>query len=178
MTDASHPPLAQSGIRLLWISVLVIVIDQLSKWWIVSNLEIGQSIELLPVFAILRTFNTGAAWSMFDHAGGAQRWVFTVLAVGVSVALVYWLRRLAVSTHTMLAAGLALILGGALGNALDRVRLAHVIDFFFAHWGNSTFPVFNVADSAITVGAVLVVLDALRESRREKQSAQAPKQAD
>ncbi len=178
MTDAPHPPLAQSGIRFLWISVLVIALDQLSKWWIVHNLEVGQTIPLLPVFSILRTYNLGAAWSMFADAGGAQRWIFTVLAVGVSVALVYWLRRLALSAHTMLATGLALILGGALGNALDRVRLGHVIDFFFAHWGDKTFPVFNVADSAISVGAALVVLDALRESRREKQAAQAPKQAD
>jgi signal peptidase II len=178
MSDAPNLPLAQSGIRLLWIAVVVIAIDQLSKWWIVSNLEVGQSIELLPVFAILRTFNTGAAWSMFADAGGAQRWIFSVLAVGVSAALIYWLRRLALSTHTLLATGLALILGGALGNALDRVRLAHVIDFFFAHWNDAKFPVFNVADSAITVGAALVVLDALRESRREKQAAQTPKQAD
>ena len=177
MTDATHPPLAQSGIRLLWISALVIAVDQVSKWWIVHHLALGQSIELLPVFAILRTFNTGAAWSMFADAGGAQRWIFTVLAVGVSAALIYWLRRLALSTHTLLATGLALILGGALGNALDRMRLGHVVDFFFAHWGDSKFPVFNVADSAISVGAVLVVLDALHESRREKQATQATKQA-
>jgi signal peptidase II len=178
MTDAPRPPLAQSGIRLLWISVVVIAIDQLSKWWIVHNLEDGQSIELLPVFAILRTFNPGAAWSMFADAGGAQRWIFTALAIGVSAALVYWLRRLALSTHTLLGTGLALILGGALGNALDRVRLAHVIDFFFAHWGDSKFPVFNVADTAITIGAALVILDAIRDSHREKQAARAPKQAD
>jgi signal peptidase II len=178
MTNFTNPPLVQSGIRLLWIAVVVVAVDQLSKWWIVHNLELGQSIELLPVFAILRTFNTGAAWSMFADAGGAQRWIFTVLAVGVSAALIYWLRRLALSTHTLLATGLALILGGALGNALDRVRLGHVIDFFFAHWKDAKFPVFNVADSAITVGAVLVVLDALHESRREKQAAQATRQAD
>src|SRR4029079_1268054 len=175
MTDAPHPPLAQSGIRLLWIAALVIAVDQLSKWWIVHHLAIGESIEVLPVFAILRTFNLGAAWSMFADAGGAQRWLFTVLAVAVSAALVDWLRRLALSTHTLLATGLALILGGALGNALDRVRLGHVVDFFFAPWGDSKFPVFNVADSAISVGAVLVVLDALQESRREKQATQAPK---
>jgi signal peptidase II len=170
--------LDQSGIRCLWISAAVLAIDQISKWWIVSNLEVGQSIELLPVFAILRTFNTGAAWSMFADAGGAQRWIFTVLAAIVSVALVYWLRRLALSTHALLCSGLALILGGALGNALDRARLGHVVDFFFAHWKDARFPVFNVADSAITVGAVLVVFDALLESRRDKQAAQAPKQVD
>jgi signal peptidase II len=178
MSDAANPLLARSGIRLLWISALVIVVDQMSKWWIVHHLAIGQSIELLPVFAILRTFNLGAAWSMFADAGGAQRWIFTVLAIVVSAALIYWLRRLALATHTLLATGLALILGGALGNALDRLRLGHVVDFFFAHWGDSKFPVFNVADSAISIGAVLVVLDALHESRREKLAAQAPKQAD
>jgi signal peptidase II len=102
---------------------------------------------------------------MLADAAGWQRWVFVALALAVSVTLIVWLRRLAAATHGLIACGLALIVGGALGNMLDRVRLAHVIDFIHAHWGAYYFPAFNVADSAITVGAGLLLLDAWREAR-------------
>jgi len=177
MTAPTHLSPGQSGIRWLWIAALIIALDQLSKLWIVNNLELGQSISLLPVFDIFRTFNEGAAWSMFANAVGAQRWIFSSLAIVVSIALVIYLRRKVLATQYLLAFGLTLIVGGALGNLIDRMRLGHVIDFFLAHWGESRFPVFNVADSAISVGAALVVLDALFESRRERLAATAPKQA-
>jgi signal peptidase II len=120
---------------------------------------------LLPVLDIVLTYNTGAAFSMLADAAGWQRWLFVALALGVSVTLVVWLRRLAAATQGLIACGLALIIGGALGNMLDRLRLGHVIDFVHAHWGQHYFPAFNVADSAITVGAALLLLDALREAR-------------
>jgi signal peptidase II len=91
-----------------------------------------------------------------------------VLAVGVSIALVFWLRRLALTTHALLAFGLALILGGAIGNVIDRIEHGYVVDFVHAHWGSAYFPAFNVADAAISVGAVLVILDAILEGRRKK----------
>jgi signal peptidase II len=125
---------------------------------------------VLPVLNIIHTYNPGAAWSMFANAGGAQRWVFSVLAVVVSAVLVYWLRRLALSTQRLLIGGLTLILGGAIGNVLDRLRLGHVVDFVQVHWNDSYFPAFNVADSAISIGAVFVVLDAIRESQRERRA--------
>jgi signal peptidase II len=158
----------ESGIRWVWIAVAVIVVDQLTKSWIVSTMHFEQSIHVLPVLNIIHTVNYGAAWSMFAEAGGAQRWVFSALAVGISILLVYWLRRLALATHALLIAGLTLILGGAIGNVIDRLRLGHVIDFIQVHWNGSYFPAFNVADSAISVGAACVILDALREARRER----------
>ena len=102
---------------------------------------------------------------MFDTASGWQRWVFSALAVGVSAALIVWLRRLERGA-TLLAAALALVLGGALGNVIDRLRLGYVVDFIQVHWQQHYFPAFNVADAAITAGAGLLLLDALLSSRR------------
>jgi signal peptidase II len=163
-------PVGASGIRWLWISLLVIVVDQLSKLWIERTFELGDTIAVLPVLDIVRAHNTGAAFSFLAGAGGWQRWAFSVLAVGVSIALVFWLRKLALATHALLVFGLALILGGAIGNVIDRIEHGYVVDFVHAHWGAAYFAAFNVADAAISVGAVLVILDALLEGRR-KQSA-------
>ena len=161
----------ESGWRWLWITALLIVLDQITKLWIVGN--VTHDIYVLPVLDIIHTVNYGAAWSMFDDWGGAQRWLLSALAIGVAIAIVVWLRRLALATHRLLAGGLVLILSGAIGNVIDRLRLGHVIDFIQVHWGNSYFPAFNVADSAITVGAVCVILDSLLEQRREKRAAAA-----
>ena len=163
-----------TGVRWLWISGAVIVLDQLTKLWIVASIPVGHSTYVLPVLNIIHTYNPGAAWSMFANAGGAQRWVFSALAIVVSIVLVYWLRRLALATHALLVGGLTLILGGAIGNVIDRLRLGHVIDFVQVHWNDSYFPAFNVADSAISVGAALVILDALFEGRRERALKRAP----
>jgi signal peptidase II len=175
MSNSINPKpllLSESGVRWLWISLLIIVLDQLTKFWVVSTMDMHESINVLPVFDIYRTYNPGAAWSMFADAGGAQRWVFSGLAIVVSIALVYWLRKLALSTHTLLITGLTLILGGAIGNVIDRLRLGHVVDFLLVYWNESKFPAFNVADSAITVGAALVILDSILEGRRERQARQ------
>lgn len=161
----SSIPAAASGWRWLPLTATVIVADQASKLWIVHHFSFLQRVRLLPVLDVILTYNTGAAFSMLADAAGWQRWVFIALALGVSVALVVWLRRLAAATHALVACGLALIVGGALGNMLDRLRLGHVIDFIHAHWGPHYFPAFNVADSAITVGAGLLLLDAWREAR-------------
>ncbi|HVH84085.1 MAG TPA: signal peptidase II [Steroidobacteraceae bacterium] len=161
----SSIPAAASGWRWLPLTATVIVADQASKLWIVHHFSFLQRVRLLPVLDVILTYNTGAAFSMLADAAGWQRWVFVALALIVSVALVVWLRRLAAATHALIACGLALIVGGALGNMLDRLRLGHVIDFIHAHWGAHYFPAFNVADSAITVGAGLLLLDAWREAR-------------
>ncbi len=163
--------LKESGIRWLWISVLVVAVDQLTKLWIERNMGLGDAFTVLPVLEIVRAHNTGAAFSFLAGAGGWQRWAFTVIAVGVSGALLYWLRTLAVATHGLLAAGLALILGGAIGNVVDRIEHGYVVDFVHAHWGASSFPAFNVADAAISIGAALVILDALLEGRRNREAA-------
>jgi signal peptidase II len=168
MNDKLHS-WRESGFRWLWVTALVILLDQLTKFWIVAN--VTADIYVLPVFNIIHTVNYGAAWSMFDDWGGAQRWILSALAVGVSIAIVVWMRRLHVALQPLLIGGLSLILGGAIGNVLDRLRLGHVVDFLQVHWGNSYFPAFNVADSAISVGAALVILDSLLEHRREKREA-------
>ena len=170
MNEITQLPLSQTGIRWLWISVAIIVLDQVTKLWVVSTMALNETIPVLPVFSIHRTYNEGAAWSMFANAGGMQRWIFSALAAVVSVGLVVWLRRLALSSHALLIAGLALILGGAIGNLIDRVYLGHVIDFLLFYWNTAQFPAFNIADSAITVGAGLVILDAIREGQRERQA--------
>jgi len=164
--SATLPPLAASGWRWLPLTVLAIVLDQASKLWMIHHFFILERVRLLPVLDIVLTYNTGAAFSMLADASGWQRWVFIVLALGVSAALLVWLRRLAAATQGLVSCGLALIVAGALSNMIDRVRLGHVIDFIWAHWGEHYFPAFNVADSAITIGAALLLLDAWRESRR------------
>jgi len=152
------------GLVYLWLSALVIVIDQVTKSLIEHGLGMYQSIVVLPVLEITRAHNTGAAFSLLAGADGWQRWVFTVLAIGVSIALVVWLRRID-SEARVLACAVALILAGALGNVIDRLRLGYVIDFINFHWDVHYFPAFNVADSAITIGAALLLLDAWLEAR-------------
>jgi signal peptidase II len=148
----------------LWLTLLVIVLDQLTKAAVERSLQLYQSFVVLPVFEISRLHNTGAAFSFLAAAAGWQRWLFTVLAIIVSAALVTWLRRID-SESRLLASAVALILGGALGNVVDRIRLGYVIDFITVHWGDHFFPSFNVADSSITIGAALLLLDAWLEAR-------------
>ena len=162
-----------SGWRWLPLTVAVIVIDQITKLLVVQNFSYGERLNLLPVLDLTLAYNRGAAWSFLDSASGWQRWMFSGLAVVVAAVLVVWLRRLKARSQGLLACALSLILAGALGNVIDRVRLGHVIDFILAYWNEHAFPVFNVADSAITIGAALLLLDAFLETRRPKvQSAQ------
>ena len=159
-------PLGQSGWRWLPLALLVIVLDQLVKAWVVHHFHLFERVHVLPVLDIILTYNTGAAFSFLADAAGWQRWLFVVLALTVSVVLIAWMRRLRAVSQGLLACGLALIVGGALGNLIDRLRHGRVVDFVHAHWGERYFPAFNVADSAITIGAALLLLDALLESRR------------
>ncbi|HYM44045.1 MAG TPA: signal peptidase II [Steroidobacteraceae bacterium] len=162
---AAAPPLAASGWRWLPVAALVIATDQAAKYWVQQHFLPFERVRLLPLLDVVLTYNTGAAFSFLAEASGWQRWLFVLLAVGVSVTLLVWLRRLSAATQALIACGLSLIVGGALGNMIDRLRLGHVIDFIYAHWGTHYFPAFNVADSAITVGAGLLLLDAWLEAR-------------
>lgn len=154
----------------LWLSAAVIVIDQITKYLIMENFAEFEEIMLLPVLDFMRLHNEGAAFSFLSGAGGWQRWLFTALGIGVSVGILVWLRRLPARGQHLLAASLALILGGALGNVIDRVVWGHVVDFVRVHYGEWYFPAFNVADSSITIGATLLILDNLLEYRRRKSS--------
>ena len=158
-------PAAASGWRWLPLSLLVIVADRVVKLWITHHFAPAERVHVLKVLDIILTYNTGAAFSFLAEASGWQRWLFVLLAVGVSAALILWLRRLDARVHGLLACGLSLIVGGALGNMIDRVAAGRVVDFIHVHWGAHYFPAFNVADSAITIGAVLLLLDAWQESR-------------
>ncbi len=149
----------------LLLSAAIVLADQLTKSYITQHFGEFEFTKVLPVLDITRMHNVGAAFSFLASASGWQRWFFIVLAVVVSIAIITWLCRLPRGTHGLLAAGLALVLGGALGNVIDRIRLGHVIDFIHFHWDRAYFPAFNVADSAITVGAALLLLDALLESK-------------
>src|SRR5277367_6610160 len=151
----------------LLLSTLVVVADQVSKYYIAQNFGEFEHITLLPVLDITCMHNVGAAFSFLAGASGWQRWVFIGLAVVVSIGLTIWLLKLPRGTPALLAAGLALVLGGALGNVIDRIRLGYVIDFIHFHWDRAYFPAFNVADSAITVGAACLLLDALFETKRK-----------
>jgi len=170
MNTVATLSIGRSGIRWLWISLLVIVVDQLSKLWIERTMSLGDSFVVLPILDIVRAHNTGAAFSFLADAGGWQRWAFTLLAIGVSIALVFWMRKLALATQGLLAFGLTLIVGGAIGNVIDRVEHGYVVDFVHAHWGPHYFPAFNVADAAISIGAVLVILDSLLEGRARRKA--------
>lgn len=158
-------PAAASGWRWLPLAAVIIVADQAVKAWMVHHFVLLERVHVLGVLDIILTYNTGAAFSFLSDAAGWQRWLFVLLALGVSAALIMWMRRLRAALHGLLACGLALIIGGALGNMIDRLTLGRVVDFVHVHWGHHYFPAFNVADSAITVGAVVLLIDAWRESR-------------
>ena len=156
---------AASGWRWLPLSALVIVADQAVKAWMVHHFVLLERVHVLRVLDIILTYNTGAAFSFLSDASGWQRWLFVLLARGVSAALIVWMRRLHAAVHGLLACGLALIVGGALGNMIDRLTLGRVVDFIHVHWRQAYFPAFNLADSAITVGAFVLLIDAWRETR-------------
>lgn len=151
----------------LWLSSTVIVADQLTKWLIVSNLDLYDGFRVNAFLNITRLHNTGAAFSFLADQSGWQRWLFVLLAVGVSIGIMVWLRRLPTSGQSWLAAALALVLGGAVGNVIDRVYHGYVVDFIHVHYESAFFPAFNVADSAITVGAILLIADSLFFSGRQ-----------
>ncbi len=144
----------------LWITVVVFVLDQVTKAFFQSELTMYQQIEVIPdLFSWTLAYNTGAAFSFLADSSGWQRWLFALIAVAVSVVLLVWLKRLK-RGETWLAIALALVLGGALGNLYDRMVLGHVVDFILVHWQDRwRFPAFNLADSAITVGAIMLALD-------------------
>ena len=149
----------------LWLTLAVVALDQWSKFFITQNFNEFDTLIVLPVFDLVRLHNEGAAFSFLSDASGWQRWMFTALGIGVSLVLLVWILRLPARGQHRLAAALALIMGGALGNVIDRVRLGHVIDFIHLHYQEWYFPAFNAADSAITVGAGLLILDSLLSSR-------------
>jgi len=162
-------------LRWLWLSLAIIILDQLTKLWALDALRPYDTQAVIDgFFNLVLAFNKGAAFSFLSDAGGWQRWLFSALAVVVSAVLVVWLARLP-RRERWTAAALALVIGGAVGNLIDRVRLGHVVDFIelyhraLAGWpgfdAQGHWPAFNVADSAISVGVVILVVTSFREAR-------------
>jgi signal peptidase II len=147
------------------------IADRVTKGVINSTLALGEEVPVLPVFSWIRTHNDGAAFSFLANQSGWQRWMLVMLAVAFSIYLVIEIRRLP-ATERLLGWAYALVLGGALGNLWDRALHGYVVDFALAHWGGHYFPIFNVADSAISIGAALWILAMLRDARRERAARQ------
>ena len=153
-------------LRWLWLSVAVIAADQLTKELATAYLQLDERVPVMPLLNMTLKHNPGAAFSLLADSGGWQRWLFVGLALAVSAFIVAWLKRLRPG-QTSLAVALALVLGGALGNVWDRVVLGYVVDFIDVYYGTWHWPAFNVADAAISIGAVLLVFDALRGEKSE-----------
>jgi signal peptidase II len=141
----------------LWLSVIVIILDQVTKVLIRHHLPLGHFFSVGPYLNIVHARNYGAAFSFMDTAGGHQRWVFALFSLVVSIVLIIWLFRLKAG-HKLQAYGLALIIGGALGNFWGRFSSGYVTDFLDFHWHSAHWPAFNVADAGVCVGAVLLIL--------------------
>ncbi|MEW8029191.1 MAG: signal peptidase II [Candidatus Thiodiazotropha sp.] len=153
--------------RWLWLSLLVIVLDQASKQVAESALTLYESVRVLPFFDLTLLYNKGAAFSFLSDQGGWQRWFFIVLAIGVTIVLIGWLGRLK-RDEQWVAVALSLIIGGAIGNVIDRILFGQVIDFLHFHYQQHYFPAFNVADSAITIGVIIMLYDALVLAKRRE----------
>lgn len=156
-------------LKWLWLSVVVVVLDQLTKAAAVAGLVQGQPLRVIPSFNLTLMYNTGAAFSFLSTADGWQRWLFAGIAIVVSVIIIGWLRKLDTTAYWQ-AAALALILGGALGNLWDRLVLGHVVDFIDIYYGRVHWPAFNIADAAITLGALMLIIDALLGMKRAHRS--------
>ncbi len=146
--------------RWLVVSVAVLVVDQLTKALVLGSFQPGDELRVTGFFSLVLAFNTGAAFSFLAGAGGWQRWLFTAVAMVASVVIGWLLKR---GGSRMYCLGLAAILGGAIGNLVDRVLLGKVVDFLLFHYAGWFYPAFNVADSAITIGAGLIIVDSFRQ---------------
>lgn len=184
---------SDSMLRWLWVTLVVVVLDQVTKQWASHALAMYHAVELIPMLNLYLAHNEGAAFSFLSNAGGWQRWFFTLIAIGVSTALVFWLKKL--ERHEKWnAIALAFILGGALGNVIDRIVFGYVIDFiqFYYHAQSCLpgfslvrdaqgslciWPAFNIADSAITIGAVILIWDGILGLKRKQHESKATREA-
>lgn len=154
-------------LKYLTITGLVIVLDQVSKGWMVSWLSLYETVAIMPYFNLTMAHNHGAAFSFLAQAGGWQRWFFIGLAATISVVLLVWLAKLK-PAEKLESISLTLILGGAIGNVMDRIMYGYVIDFIDIYVGTSHWPAFNIADSAICIGAVLLILDSFKSEDKSQ----------
>lgn len=149
----------------LWISGVVVALDYVSKSMATDALTLYQSVPVFPFFNFTLLHNTGAAFSFLSDAGGWQRWAFSVIAIGTCVGLMIWLWKLP-KNDKWLAIALALIIGGAIGNVYDRLAYGYVVDFLDFHWAGMHFPAFNIADTGISIGALMMGIDMIRHPNK------------
>ena len=166
-TSFGAPRTAHIWTWLLW-ALAIIAIDQLSKQWILGVYQLGDWTPITGFFNIVRAHNTGAAFSFLADGSGWQRWLFVVIAAAATVLIIWQLKKH--PAQKLFCFALASILGGAIGNVVDRLQHGYVVDFLDFYWDNSHFPAFNVADMAICLGAFLLILDEILRSRRAKRS--------
>lgn len=169
MMDTAKSEQGASMTKWLWLSALVIALDLYTKHLASSLLDYAIPVKVMPCFNFTLLHNTGAAFSFLASESGWQRWFFIVLAGVVSIALIRWLTTL--KGDRWMAIAIALVLGGALGNLYDRITLGYVVDFLHFYWNDNHFPAFNIADSAITLGAGLMILDIFRSKEQVEDKA-------
>lgn len=157
----------QTGWHLWWLMLVVLLLDQISKQVVIANMQLFDSIDLLPFFNLTYVRNYGAAFSFLSDAGGWQRWFFTLIAVVISAVLAVWLARNSKS-QLKLNLALSLVLAGAIGNLIDRSVYGYVIDFLHLYYQNWHYPAFNIADSAICIGAALLIWDSFSSEEAKK----------
>ena len=154
-------------LKWIWLAIVVVIFDQLTKYIASDSLEMHVPIAVMPMFNWTLMHNPGAAFSFLANESGWQRWFFAVIAVVVSVVITLWLKRLE-QHEKWQAIALALILGGAVGNVIDRIWLGYVVDFIQIYYQQWYWPAFNIADSAISIGVVMIIIDSIREYRAER----------
>jgi signal peptidase II len=154
----------------LLLSTAIVVLDQITKLLVIENMTLYQRVQITSFFDLVRLHNTGAAFSFLADASGWQNWLFTGIAVVVSVGILYWLVTLPAKDRRTLAMGLALVLGGAVGNVIDRSSYGYVVDFILLHYQEWSYPAFNIADSAITCGVILILYDGVVLDRRRQRA--------
>lgn len=167
--QGSKYPAPLAGVSLWgWLTgaLVIVALDQLTKIWFDSHLHYAERVGVLPFFDFTLLYNTGAAFSFLAGGQGWQRWLFTGIAVIAVIVIIHLLRRNA--SQTLFCTSLMFILGGAVGNLIDRVIYGHVIDFLLFYWNDWFFPAFNIADIAITCGAISLVLDEILRVRRAR----------
>lgn len=158
---------SQTGWRFWWLMLLLLIADQVTKQIVIHNMQLFDSIAVLPFFNLTYVRNEGAAFSFLSDAGGWQRWFFTLIAAAVSIVIAVWLSKLS-KQQVKLSLALSLVLAGAIGNLIDRSIYGYVIDFFHLYYQNWHYPAFNIADSAICVGAALLIWDSFTTKAEAK----------
>lgn len=156
----------ESGLVWLWLTVIFLILDQVTKQWVAQSFDYRESLAVMPMFNLTYVHNPGAAFSFLADQPGWQRWFFTAIASIASLVFLFWMAKTP-KTNKILGVGFALMLSGALGNLIDRILFGYVIDFLDFYLGNNHWPAFNIADSAIFIGAALMIFDSFKSDEKK-----------